>query len=75
VALGNRHLETLTWLLIYSGLLIAGLGVFVLRGGEAMFGWALMAVGAADALAGVGLLWHRSRRPDPPLPRSQGDSP
>ena len=62
--MSNRTLETLTWVLIYSGLLLAALGFFMRRGGSEMVGWALVAAGAADTIAGVVLLWLRSRRPD-----------
>jgi protein-S-isoprenylcysteine O-methyltransferase Ste14 len=52
--------EKLAWVLLYSGLLLVCLGIFVLRGG-AGWGWALILVGAADALAGIGLIVLRSR--------------
>jgi hypothetical protein len=64
MALSNKRLETLTWVFIYSGLLFVCLGIFVKRGGEAFLGWALIAAGVADTLAGALLLWWRSRRPD-----------
>jgi hypothetical protein len=57
----NRRLETLTWVLIYSGLIVLCLGLFVART-SAPFGWTLVTVGALDALAGVVLIWLRSRR-------------
>jgi len=64
VPISNKALETLVWTLIYSGLLIVCLGLFVRRGGAELAGWLLVAVGAADALAGAVLLWWRSRRAD-----------
>jgi Zn-dependent protease with chaperone function len=64
MALSNKQLETLTWVLIYSGLLLLVLGMFVRRGGDDLLGWALVAGGAADAALGVVLLWWRSRRPE-----------
>jgi hypothetical protein len=54
-----KSVETLAWLLIFSGLLFASLGVF-LREASAL-GWALVAVGAAEAVAGVVLIYLRSR--------------
>ena len=64
MAPNNRQLETLTWVLIFSGLGIAALGLFVHRGGEVHFGWVLIVAGLADTAAGVLLIWWRSRRPD-----------
>jgi len=70
MALSNKALEALVWTLIYSGLLILCLGLFVMRAGEVLAGWLLVAVGAADALAGGVLLWLRSRRADETTPDS-----
>jgi hypothetical protein len=64
MALSNKQLETLTWVLIYGGLLLLCLGYFVRRGGNDVLGWALVAGGVADAALGLALLWWRSRRPD-----------
>jgi hypothetical protein len=55
-----KTIESLAWALIYSGLLILSLGLFLQRS-SALFGWALVAVGAIDALAGVVLVIVRSR--------------
>jgi hypothetical protein len=63
--MSNKALETLTWFLIYSGLLLVSLGLF-LRRSEALIGWALVAAGGADTVAGAALLWWRSRRQDGP---------
>ena len=54
--------EKWTWLLIYGGLLTAGLGVAVQRGGEA-FGWFLVAAGSVAAAFGVALIFIRARMP------------
>jgi hypothetical protein len=64
MALSNRQLETLAWVLMFSGLVIAALGVFVQRGGEPHLGAVLIVAGLADAAAGIFLIWWRSRRPD-----------
>ncbi|MCW5634913.1 MAG: hypothetical protein KIT17_16380 [Rubrivivax sp.] len=64
MALSNPQLETLTWVLIFSGLVIAALGVFVQRGGGSHLGGVLIVAGLAAAAAGIFLVWWRSRRPD-----------
>ena len=64
MAMSNKQLEALTWVLIYSGLGVACLGLFVQRGSEVMLGWVMIVAGFADAALGVALLWLRSRRPD-----------
>ena len=55
-----KKVETLVWLLIYSGMLIAALGLF-LRASEPIAGLVLIAAGLVDAAAGVLLIWLRSR--------------
>jgi hypothetical protein len=60
-AMSNATLEKLAWILIYSGLLIVCLGLFVHRT-NVPFGWTLMIAGALDAGAGAVLIWLRSRR-------------
>ena len=55
-------LERLTWVLIYSGLLIGCLGVFLMRRDSAL-GWGVATAGAIDAATGAVLIWVRSRRP------------
>ena len=57
--------ETLAWVLIYSGLLLLVLGLF-LRAGSPAAGWALVFVGALDAAAGALLIVLRSRMAEPP---------
>ena len=59
--MSNPALEKLIWVLIYSGLLLACLGVFMLRT-DAVVGWVIVVAGALDAAAGVVLIWVRSRR-------------
>lgn len=57
----NRRLEALAWVLIYGGLLSLCLGLFVQRA-SAPLGAALLAAGGLATLAGVLLIWLRSRR-------------
>ena len=59
--LSNSTLEKLIWLLIYAGLLMFCLGVF-LRRSDAGLGWTVLLAGAAAVLLGVLLIWVRSRR-------------
>ena len=58
----NQTLEKLAWILLYSGLLIAVLGWFMLAAAP-IVGTVLMVAGGLDAAAGVLLIWLRSRRP------------
>ena len=57
----NATLDKLIWVLIYGGLLMLGLGLFVMRG-DAGFGWTLVLLGAAVAVLGAVLIVVRSRR-------------
>lgn len=60
--------ETLTrviWAMIYSGLLLAGIGWMMLRR-ESDAGWLLVAFGALDAVVGVALIVVRARMGDAP---------
>ncbi len=52
--------EALVWVLVYGGLLLLCLGLFVLRG-DATLGWLLLLAGGAIAVAGVALIYIRSR--------------
>ncbi len=52
--------EALVWVLVYGGLLLLCLGLFVLRAGG-MLGWPLVVLGGALALAGAVLIVVRSR--------------
>ena len=63
----TKTLEKWTWLLIYGGLLVLSLGLFVLRS-SADTGWVLVLAGAAAVVAGVALVVARSRLPDIPEP-------
>ena len=66
--MGVRRIEKWTWLLIYGGLLLASLGLFVLRGavGNAGMGWAMVVGGVVGLGVGVVLVVLRSRMPDVP---------
>jgi hypothetical protein len=55
-----KSTEALAWVLIYSGLVIAALGLFLLPR-ERTAAIVLMAVGLIDAAAGAVLIWLRSR--------------
>lgn len=57
--------ETLAWVLIYGGLLVASLGLFVQRQHDPL-GWGLVVGGALAAAAGVVLIVVRSRMQAPP---------
>jgi hypothetical protein len=57
----NAAMEKWAWLLLYSGMLVGALGLFLLRDSPTA-GWVLMVVGVLDAAAGVLLIWLRSRR-------------
>ena len=59
--MNNKALERLVWILIYSGLLFACLGVFLMRS-DTVLGWVFVIAGLVDAAAGVVLIWVRSRR-------------
>jgi hypothetical protein len=52
--------EALVWVLIYGGLLLGGLGLFVDREGSVL-GIVMVVIGAL--LAGIVLVWVRSRMP------------
>jgi hypothetical protein len=54
--------ETLVWVLIYGGLLLGGVGLFVDREGSAL-GIVMVVIGAVALLAGIVLVWVRSRMP------------
>ena len=56
----HKTIEAWVWVLIYGGLLLLCLGLFVRRS-EPSLGWSLGAVGGAAAAAGVALIWLRSR--------------
>lgn len=59
----NTTLEKLAWVLIYGGLLVLCLGIFVLRVAAQALGWTLIAGGVTVALLGILAVWWRARRP------------
>jgi len=59
----TRTIETLTWVLIYGGLLVVCLGFAVRRAAQPL-GTALMAGGGIVAAVGFALIYVRSRRKD-----------
>ncbi len=59
----NARLEALVWMLIYGGLLLLCLGLFVRPAGGAL-GWALIVIGGLVAAVGAVLIVVRSRRPE-----------
>ena len=59
------RLDTLVWALLFGGLLLLGPGIALRRAGQA-WGWLVIAVGVGAAVAGIVLVWVRSRLPDPP---------
>ncbi len=56
--------DKLIWVLIYGGLLVVCLGVFVKRSAAGL-GWTLIGLGAVVAAAGAALVWVRSRMAEP----------
>jgi hypothetical protein len=53
------RVEVLVWVLIYGGMLGAGVGIALARGGQS-FGWGVVCAAAMVALVGVALIWLRS---------------
>ncbi len=52
--------EALVWVLVYGGLLLLCLGLFVQRAHDPL-GWTLVVIGAGAAVAGAVLIWIRSK--------------
>ena len=57
------RIGALVWVLIYGGLLVCVLGVALSRGGLD-YGWTVSVVGMVIAVAGVVLVYVRSRMSD-----------
>jgi undecaprenyl pyrophosphate phosphatase UppP len=53
-------IERLAWILLYGGLFAVVLGLAALKESAAA-AWSLIVVGAAMAIAGIVLIWVRSR--------------
>jgi len=54
--------EKLIWPLIFGGLFVGGLGLFVDDQGSAL-GWPMVGLGVVAIVAGAMLIWVRSRMP------------
>jgi hypothetical protein len=63
LTMGNATLDVLVWVLIFGGLLLLSLGLFV-PGDRPGLQALLVAGGAIAAVAGVVLVAVRARRPD-----------
>lgn len=64
-----KTIETLTWVLIYGGVLLLSLAAFVGQRSLAL-GSTLGVLGGAGIVAGVVLIWVRSRmKPSAPVAR------
>ena len=59
-----RRIGNLTWVLIFGGLFVLGMGVALERSGES-YGWTFIVGGAIAVAAGCVLIWVRSRMPEP----------
>jgi hypothetical protein len=57
----NQTLDKLIWVLIFGGLLLVSLGLFV-EERNATLGWSMVLGGALGALAGGALIVVRARR-------------
>ena len=55
-----KRIESLTWLLIYGGMILFAIGVS-LHSGDAATGWVVACVGVAATIAGAVLVYVRSR--------------
>lgn len=63
-----RQVEMLSWVAIYGGLISLVLGLFLLRDDSPVVGHVFTWGGAAATIAGVLLVWWRSRMTEPPGP-------
>ena len=61
--LSAGRIEALVWVLIYGGLIVFGLGMALSRGGLG-YGWGVSIAGIVIAVAGVVLVYVRSRMSD-----------
>lgn len=67
-------LDPVIWALIFGGLLVASLGVFVRRA-DVSSGWTLIVVGLVLAAAGAVLIGVRARSGSDPPARPDKDKP
>ena len=53
--------EKLIWVLIFGGMIVFTLGLFMLRGGGDVLAWAFIGVAVVSAAAGLVLIFVRAR--------------
>ena len=63
--------ERLIWILIYGGLLVMSVGLFLVRGEGPVLGSVLLVKGGIVTAAGVFLIWLRSRLKATPITTKQ----
>lgn len=61
----KARVETWVWVLIYGGLLLVCVSLFVLRAGGEGVGWVMLGLGAAASAAGAALVVVRARMEEP----------
>ena len=66
----TETVDKLIWVLVYGGLLMVSLGIFVKRSDPGL-GWTLIGLGALVAVVGAALVWVRSRMPENPPPKQE----
>jgi hypothetical protein len=59
--MNNDTIDKLIWVLIYVGMFVAGLGIWLMEQHLAV-GWTMFLFGAGSVVAGAVLIWVRSRR-------------
>ena len=59
--MSNDTIDKLVWVLIYTGMFVGGLGIWLMEHHLAV-GWTMFVLGGCSVLAGVLLIWLRSRR-------------
>jgi F0F1-type ATP synthase assembly protein I len=59
--MSNAALDVLIWVLVYGGLLLVCVGIFLRRSADSL-GWFFIVAGGVIALAGAGLVVLRSTR-------------
>ena len=63
-----QRIESFIWPLIFGGMFLGSLGYSLARERDAL-GWTMVVAGGCAIVAGVVLVWIRSRLPDgPPSP-------
>ena len=60
----TKQIDKLIWALIFAGIVVVGLGLSVQQTDESL-GWIFVVVGGLLLLAGVVLVWVRSRMSEP----------